>query len=387
MKTLDVSIRSRPADLGKIEASGRRAGFFSGVSRHSSQTADIGQLHIRCRTPPPTTSVSLLREEQWRIPEKLLFDVDVLLKGSFESGVWSWNGKDQIIRSSTEQDHERQLLHDFLGGLTSGCEAAAIRNFDSAGALWRSAFENVDHLVQGQYHDIVPNLIQKINDLNHDGYEELARELLRHIVACSQSFLPPNKSTKSIYLGLGDLGLNHMRAMEELIMQCFMQRFEFYLGAMSYNSFVMMMNHARRKLYHDPWVRLEDVLPPVDFLDRTYGASDRRALDVIGLRIEVAQKRKRYALVETEAPIMIQRSERILNDDWLRCYNLTRAWFDLGCAQYFLRKKGPAISSFDKALASDDGLRNVEACNIFDPERATIARYMENMRTWGENVD
>lgn len=170
-------------------------------------------------------------------------------------------------------------------------------------------------------------------------------------------------------------------------MGCFKARFEFYLGSMNYNSFVMMMNYARRKLYHDAWVRLEDVLPPVDLLGRTYGRSDPRTLDVIGMRIEVAHRRKWFHMVEAKASILIDRAVQIKNDDWQRYYNLTRAWFDLGSAQYFLKKKKLASTSFHEALLNDDELKKVEECNIFDPERNTIANYLQDMESWDGDLD
>lgn len=164
--------------------------------------------------PPPTISGSLLREEQWRIPENLVFDVENLVKGSFESEFWTWNGRDQIIKSSLNQHYERQLLHGFLGALKNGGEAADARDFVSAGSFWQDAFETVDHLVQGRYHDIIPNLIQKIKDLDREGRKELARILQQHISECGRSYLGPNSSTISIYTGLSHLDMSYMSIME-----------------------------------------------------------------------------------------------------------------------------------------------------------------------------
>jgi len=381
-RTFDFTIQSRPVDLLKVERHAQRAGIQTPSSHHHLQNLDPRSTQVACVTPPPTTSVSLLREERWRIPERLLFDIDHLIKGSFEAGLWSWSQKDQIINSSSKQSEESNLIHTFLGGLTSGCEAADVNDFHLARSFWQKAFESVDRLVQGQYHDIIPNLIQKINDLNREGREDLARMLHQHIAECGQLFLKPDSSTAAIYTGLGKLEITHMVAIEDRIMKRFKELFEFYLGPLSYNSFVMMMNHARRSLYRDEWVRFEDVLPPIYLLDSTFGISDRRTLDVIALRIDVAQKRKQFSLVESEAAILISRAEIIQNDRWQRFYNLTRGWFRLGCAQYFLRKKDEAITSLNNALANDDALRTLGDWNIYDPQRITIGKYLQDMQDW-----
>lgn len=338
-KMSDFSVQSRPVDLHKVELHWQRSDFENSSLQDSSSSRDLTARQIMCRTPPPSTVVSLLRGEHWRIPEKILFDVDHLIKGSFKGGIWKWNGRDQIVHSSNNQQTERALLHNFLGCFTSGCEAADGQNFSLAGSYWRKVFKDVELLVRGQYHDIVPNLVQKINDLNREGRADLAHILKHHIAACGQQFTDSNRSTVSIYTALKHLDMANMLAMEESIMKFLNELFKLYLGPRSYNSFVMMMNYARRRLYQDDWVRIEDVLPSVDSIDRAFGVSDRRTLDIISMRIEVAHRRKMYEVVETEAPILIYRAKLIQDDDWQRFYNLTRACFDLSCAQFLLRKK------------------------------------------------
>lgn len=381
-KDTEYSIDCRPVDLRRVERHAQRA-RFSKNTLWASQAAASASTQVTCSTPPPTVSAMLLREEQWRIPEKLIFDVERLIISSFESGIWRSNGKDQIIRSSEDQSREKQLLHGFLGSLISGTEAANDTDMILAGAFWSDAFQKVDHLVQGQYHDIIPNLIQKINDLNAEERGDLASLLQKHIADCGQQFLAPSCSTQSFYVGLGQLDMVHMIELEERMMKGFNILFDKYLGQLNYNSFVMMMNHARRRIYRDPCVRLEDVLPPIDHLDRTFGMTDRRTLDVIAMRVEVSAHRNMLEQVQTEATIFIRRAEMIVDDDWVRFYNLTRGWNDLGCAQYVLRKKQDAMMSFDNALASDDALRNVdEGCNIHDPLRKTITKYKQIMESW-----
>jgi hypothetical protein len=63
----------------------------------------------------------------------------------------------------------------------------------------------------------------------------------------------------------------HLPALEARIMGRFREFFEWYQGPRSYNSFVMMVNQARRRLMRDGSVRIEDVLPPVDHYDQAFG--------------------------------------------------------------------------------------------------------------------
>lgn len=304
------------------------------------------------------------------------------MKGAFEKGLWSGTDQHQLIKSSGLQHEETHLLHVFLNNLSCGCEAANANNFVTAGKFWTNAMASIEKLVQGAYHDIIPNFVQQINNLMRQGRQDLAQILLQHIAGCCQVFLSTSNPTTAVYASLGQIELEHMPELEERMMKQFQRNFEIYLGARNYNSFVMMIDHARRRLLRDDWLRIEDVLPPVDQVDRNFGVSDRRSFDVIALRIEVAKKRKQYNLIESEAPILIQRAELILNDEWQKFYNLARGWFELGGAQYFLLKNNLAVSSLLKGIQSDDRLRALGDWNIFDTERTLASQYVESMQDW-----
>jgi hypothetical protein len=122
-----------------------------------------GNRQIACRTPPPAQIPAALPPHQhWVVAENIFFHVDVLVKGSFEAGRWRFNGNDAIIHSSPAQKVECAPLHGFLGSLIDGSTAAAASDFVSAGSHWRHVFLSVEHLVvQGEYEDIVPNLVQR----------------------------------------------------------------------------------------------------------------------------------------------------------------------------------------------------------------------------------
>jgi hypothetical protein len=67
-----------------------------------------------------------------------------------------------------------------------------------AGEHWRLAFENVDILVIGQYHDILPNIIKKINDLKSEGCPEVAAKLHKYLMksAAAHNFRGPTRSIR-----------------------------------------------------------------------------------------------------------------------------------------------------------------------------------------------
>jgi hypothetical protein len=376
-KDSDFTIQSRPVDLRKVERHCQRAGFSIKATQckwHESVSTEV-----TCRTPPPTTSIGFMREEQWRVPEKLLFDVDHFIKGSFEAGLWTWSDQFTILHSSDDQGNEPMLLYSVKNDLISGWGAAEVKDFVLAGSFWANAFQNVDNLVRGQYPATIVDLVRVINDLNQRSGQKLARMLQQHIMACCQVFLKPGSATFSIYDGLERLEMTHMIDVEERIMKRFHELYEVYLGPAKYDSFIMAIEYARRRLHWDECIQLEDVLPPVDVLDRTYGISDNRSLIVISIRIEIAGERGWLEQVETESSILIQRAGLILDDNWMRIYYLTIGWFHLGYAQYYLGKDELAITSFNNALAIDEESRR--AINMSFLGGTTITLYLLTLQS------
>lgn len=89
-----------------------------------------------------------------------------------------------------------KTLHDLLVNLDSGCASAQAEDFVVAGNHWKAAFIDLEILVKGQYHDIVPNLIQKITDVRRQGLPDLAEKLQQHIAKCSNVLLKPRIDCK-----------------------------------------------------------------------------------------------------------------------------------------------------------------------------------------------
>ncbi|KAI3323511.1 hypothetical protein HD806DRAFT_544236 [Xylariaceae sp. AK1471] len=183
------TLRKRPVDLEKVRRHGQRAALHNRQPGNLLLSSQSPSRDVVSRTPPPPLRQSLPIVEQCRIPEKLLYDFDVLVKSSFENGRWRFNGNNLIINSSPSEPDEKRSLHDFLGNIINGQDAVKAGDSELAGACWRHAFIGVESLVRSQYHDVIPNLIQQINNLSRNGLGDLAGLLKTHVARCSETFL------------------------------------------------------------------------------------------------------------------------------------------------------------------------------------------------------
>ena len=63
---------------------------------------------------------------------------------------------------------------------------------------WKAAFVVLEALILGQYHDVVPNLLQQLNALRRRNREDLAVKLQKHISKCSKKLLHSTSVLQSI---------------------------------------------------------------------------------------------------------------------------------------------------------------------------------------------
>lgn len=378
------TLRGRPVSLEQVEKHRKKFGIPAikpGSLSASHDSSDTSSQDIVCRTPPPSPHASLPVVEARRVPEKLLYDIDVLVKGSFEAGRWKFVSNDLLIVSSEHQTAEKLAIHDFLGNIINASATAKRRDYDLAFERWSQACVKVDRLVTGRCHDIIPNLIQQLNDLNREDLGPVAASLKKYIAEASAVHGDPNEPTTTILSQLGKLDMSLVAAAEERIMAHFHRLFTQYLGYRCYNTFVMMMDGARRRLLYDKWATFTDCLPSLAHLDTLFGPTDRRPLDMIGLRLEILKDRGIPAQAEREAAELIRRAENIENDDWQRAYHLTRGWYFRGWAQYSMPgKRGQAVESFETAMRCDDELCAIDDFHIFVPERVAMVGYLRELR-------
>ncbi|KAK3937039.1 hypothetical protein QBC46DRAFT_417323 [Diplogelasinospora grovesii] len=378
-----VTLRQRPVDLERVRRHEKRAGLQRpmhaarglSLSQPVTQPGDAAGAVVVCRTPPPALPRSLpVVEGQWKISEKLLHDVDTLVKGSFEAMHWSFDTNKGSIRSSPRQVDEMTAWYRFeeRSGQAEGPEVGAgsragrltkRQRFAVAGGYWREAFTFVERLVQGQHHAIIPNLIMEINDLNRepDWGKELANKLRGYIVSWNEIIearrqddgnggRPNSTALISIYHGLGQSDMDLMVEIEERIVKRFGELFELYLGTNCYASFSMKMVAARRRLLRHPWAALDECLPAsLSHLDHVFGLTDQRSLDVIRLRLETLESRGFYEMVEVEATDLIRRAEMIQGNDWLRLSNLCLGWELVNRAQVMLGKYDLALADHSES--------------------------------------
>ncbi|PVH72986.1 hypothetical protein DL98DRAFT_358227, partial [Cadophora sp. DSE1049] len=315
----------------------------------------------------------------WHVPEKLLRDVDVYIKGSFDAKSWSSTGTETIILSSQSQSSERQSLHSFVGGIDTGCGNFTSGNTTAGGLFLRKAFREIRTLVRGSYHDILPNIIQRINDLNQRGHPIAAASLMKHVAASSEIDLSSKQETRSIYISMAELDLDVMEELEERVMARYAELFELYLGPDYYNSFVMQMNLARRKINRGGTDVLDYCLPDLNTLDRTFGASNRRPMDVIRTRVEVLYEHEKYEEMEAQADILLERGVMIENDQWQNLYFVIKGFYYIGLARYCLKMHVVAMESLKSCLHWICEFEKINITGLFDPEKVEVLEKLEEM--------
>jgi hypothetical protein len=324
---------------------------------------------LLCRTPPPTEG-HLQSPSLWRVPEKVLFNLDALIKRSFETGTWRFNGNDLLINSSASDQLEKTSIMTLLTGIDLGCTAITSGSHELGEIHWRQAFDEIDHLVAGQYHDIIPNLILKVTELGHRGFGPAATRMRDRIAQRSKAIEGDgDKPIAAILSQLDEVSLEHMAGLEESIMALFRTVFEFYLGRYCYNSFVTMMDGANGRLRRNEWLSPDDCLPDLAKLDATFGPANCRPLDMLRLRIEISYLRGQYDRVIEESSALIPRAYTKQNDPWQMHYYLFIGWHHRSSAQYHLEEYGSAKESLSIAQYMADRFSVIEPSGLFDPER------------------
>jgi hypothetical protein len=289
-----LSLGKQPSVLQQMKKYGMRNQLFGPNKQWTVDAVDKAILNLLQEASQSITSVPelVIAPEVHRIPEQLFFDNSNVVKGSFESIDWFSVGENSIIMSSPNQKTERKSLHSLLGNLDIGCTAHSNGNVALAGLHWRKAFREINTLVTGVYHDNIPNLIQKINDLNSSGHPKVAAMLKDQISQTCDVIPNAVLPLTSIYRSLQHLELSQLPEVEDRIMAEFAVYFSHYLGDMHYNAFVMRMNAARRRLVRDRWARIEEHVPSLFVLELTFDPWDKRCLDVLLLRWRFSAQEK-----------------------------------------------------------------------------------------------
>lgn len=369
-------LRQRPVNLEQIEKHRKRARIPS-----FGQTRTDVNLVNSARPALFQTWFPSLPLRETRVLEKLFHDAEMLIKSSFETHRWKFHTNELIIVSSSNQKVEKINLQEFVAECDSAIAAADVQQFVKAGLLWQHAFSRVKRLVEAEYHDVIPNVLQKINDLNNCGYRKVASLLKNHVADIARTTRTSTTFQTDVLVGLGTLDLDQFGGLEAGIMEQFNTLFHFYLGAVCYNSFVMTMNAARRRLLRDRWSACDDFIPGLCHLDIVFGPSNRRSMDVISLRAEIMYRRHQFMEVEAEARMLVQRADTIVYDEWQRCYYLTRGYYFLGCSQFHRDDIRAAEESFANTLLADQQLCLINDFSIFNAEKTAIKRYLEAMHS------
>ena len=322
-----------------------------------------------CWTPPPAER-PLQTPEPWMIPEKFLFGLDGLIRGSFESGTWRFFDGERLIESSPDAAGEQRRIMTFLQSIDQGRAAAQIGDNLLAGNRWRLAFLEIEYLMKGKYHDIIPNVISKLNDLNNWGFQGVATMLINHIASLCHEYQRSGHQIAPIFVGFDKVDLKSLNGLEERIWTMFHSIFSTYVGPQCYNTFVMKMNRAKRRLRHSERENIDECLPPLVPLEKEFGPMNCRPLDVLRLRLETLSERGQHQQVTEEAPLLIQKADGKWNDPWQRCYFLIKALYCAGSAHFHLGNLESARHHLNQALYLDAEFCKLDSSDQFNTERA-----------------
>ncbi|KAF3280607.1 hypothetical protein TWF970_002820 [Orbilia oligospora] len=323
----------------------------------------------------------------FELSERLGYEVSNYIKGSFESKRWKVKDNQNIINSSPNQDTEAQILTTFLTDIETGCSNFAVGNGYNGGLYWRKAFKSIEYLVRGDYHDHLLNIVITINDLKEKGYPDAAELLKSYASQLGRHKQPSEGHIRAlIYRELGNASLDQMPHLEEIILACFVELFEQYLGDYCCNSFVMHMNMARRRLRLGDWVDLTDVLPALSVLDHKFGVSDRRPLDVIRVRVETLFKRKKYLEVIEHSNSFVERAELIgiQDDPWQRHYFSIKGCYYTGMSLFSLEKYEESCITLSKCFDLIEIFYTIRHnFALFDSERVEIVERLYQLSQLG----
>ena len=333
---------------------------------------------VICRTPPPTQGL-LQAPQQILIPEKLLYSLDGLIRESFESGAWRFFDNERLIESSPAAVAEQRALMSFLGSVDQGCTATRIGHLVLADAHWQRAIVELEVLLRGTYHDIIPNIISKLTDLDDWGFADVANRLMREMVGIASACKHSGIVIFPLYEAFDGLILEGMSELEDRVWEMFHSVFQLYLGSYCYNTFVMMMDRAQRKLQRDKDLNIDHHLPPLQPLDDQFGILNCRSLDVLRMRVETFYQRREYVRVTEEASSLIVRAERKLNDPWKRHYFLIKAYYHSGNAHFYLGNFESTTQHLSYALYLEEEFCKLDQSYQFGSERIFMKEKLDRL--------
>ena len=371
-KDSQFTLRKRPVNFEKIDQ------YCNVPSKRLIAPDQDNVKDLVCRTPP-SMAPPMPVFEVWRVPEKLLRDVDVYVRGSFESGAWYLPAGDSegIIRSPLQEEEENSL-DTFTGTINLGCVAFELGAHEEAVYQWRRCFEMVGGLIHGRYHDILPCVLQKINYLTSRGCPEVAMQLKNYIAHFRKSHRPGDLSTTSIYQSFEQLTLEDMMDIEVSIMNHFIKLLALYAGQLSEDSFHIWIAAAGRRLQRNRITSLEECLPDLSRLDTVFGRSSYRSLRVVYTRVYIMFKREWYEQAENEAYSLVQRAQLIDSYDWKRPLYLAHGWYYIGISQLEQRIWGKALLSLRQTLPYLEEYRRFDHTGLSEPYRYSVQRILAN---------
>ena len=307
------------------------------------------------------------------IPERILYNVDSMIRKSFGIKEWYFLDKDRLIESSEYAHIEKGNIMSLLSGIDLGCAFAQAGDSESAVHHWCQASLQLESLLKGRFHDIIPNLICKLNDLLDRGFSDVAEKMIDHISKLCSIYLPAGYPIAAIFQCLNRVDLAHLPGLESRLLGMYHNLFEYHVGGQCYNTFVMNINAAKRILERYEWTDIDMTLPALEPLELAHGLANCRSLDVLRMKIETLYHRGQYLELIPTAQLLKNRADTKRDDPWQRSYFMIKALYYGGRAHVILGNDESARLWLGEALFLEDIFtRTVDGSGQFTSEKVLM---------------
>ena len=138
------------------------------------------------------------------IPERLLYDVDVYLRGPFESGRWSIVGNKGFLQDSSHQYIQSEIV-DLEAFIFSALSVSASRDIVRASRAWAHVSEEISSVIPKQNIHTYTRLSFLTRTLILEGKVEIAHAILRQfhgLTTAREGAAQPNHPLLNLYNGL-----------------------------------------------------------------------------------------------------------------------------------------------------------------------------------------
>jgi hypothetical protein len=372
-------------DRKKVERHIQRARLkLDARTRTQTPTYGDGMDPVFFQEMPPLNGL-LLRDEESRVPEKFLYHVEVMIKGSFEAGDW-FKGREGSIHSSPTDSEDLTAMRAFKKRVYDARWHASRGQFVEAGKEWRYAFLLVEIIVQSRHYHILQTICSAICELWVYGLSQVAEALQRHLAQCASVF-KAHAAFAAIYATFGQLDLAMLLDVEDRMVKIFDGLFKLYLGSSCYGLFELTTSLALGRLQRCEQAAIDDLLPSLRSLDEEYGQSSRRSLRLIYTRMNIMFERDQFDEATMEGRELVRRAMSIRDNKHLQLRWLFRGWYQLGNVFSVRGFVDDAANALTEAQRFEFAFRQLYDDDRFEDRRMDIVDMLERLNLDGSRQD